>query len=44
LFLINAPWIFKPLFAMMKPWVDTVTIQKFHVCYNEGGASAELLK
>lgn len=31
LFIINAPWIFKPLWAILKPWLDPVTREKFHV-------------
>eukprot|EP00042_Codosiga_hollandica_P012941 m.29452 g.29452 ORF g.29452 m.29452 type:complete len:256 (-) comp40552_c0_seq2:137-904(-) len=31
LFIINAPWIFKPLWAIIKPWLDPVTRAKFHV-------------
>ena len=31
LFIINAPWIFQPLWAMIKPWLDPVTKAKFHV-------------
>lgn len=30
-FLINAPWIFHPLWAIVKPWLDSHTRSKFHV-------------
>eukprot|EP00043_Microstomoeca_roanoka_P007624 m.73573 g.73573 ORF g.73573 m.73573 type:complete len:287 (-) comp13903_c0_seq1:456-1316(-) len=31
LYLINAPWIFQPIWAILKPWLDPVTRAKFHV-------------
>lgn len=31
MFIINAPWIFKPLWAMVKPWLDPNTAQKIRV-------------
>lgn len=31
LFIINAPWVFTPLWAMVRPWLDPVTAAKFHV-------------
>ncbi|EDQ87653.1 uncharacterized protein MONBRDRAFT_27060 [Monosiga brevicollis MX1] len=30
-FFINAPWIFQPLWAIVRPWLDPVTKRKFHV-------------
>ena len=42
LFFINAPWIFKSLWAIISPWVDPVTVAKFHICYGDG--RKELLK
>jgi len=30
-FIINVPWIFKPLWVMIKPWLDPVTASKFHI-------------
>ena len=30
-FLINAPWIFHPLWAIVRPWLDPHTRDKFHV-------------
>ena len=26
-----SPWIFQPIWAMIRPWIDPVTRQKFHV-------------
>lgn len=31
LFLINAPWIFKPVWAIISHWIDPVTREKFHI-------------
>lgn len=31
LYIINAPWIFHPLWALIKPWLDPVSKQKFHI-------------
>eukprot|EP00053_Salpingoeca_punica_P006377 m.60451 g.60451 ORF g.60451 m.60451 type:complete len:264 (+) comp13663_c0_seq2:277-1068(+) len=31
IFLVNAPWIFTPLWALLRPWLDPVTRAKFHV-------------
>lgn len=31
LFLINAPWIFKPLWSLISRWIDPHTCEKFHV-------------
>lgn len=31
MFIINAPWVFTPLWAMIRPWLDPVTRAKFHV-------------
>ncbi len=31
LYIINAPWIFHPLWALIKPWLDPVTKNKFHI-------------
>eukprot|EP00051_Salpingoeca_urceolata_P004913 m.68822 g.68822 ORF g.68822 m.68822 type:complete len:274 (+) comp13930_c2_seq1:120-941(+) len=31
LFIINAPWVFHPVWAVLKPWLDPVTRAKFHV-------------
>ncbi len=28
---INAPFIFRPIWAVLKPWLDPVTREKFHV-------------
>lgn len=42
LFLVNAPWVFKGLWTMIKPWVDPVTVQKFIICSDNG--AKELLK
>ncbi len=34
--IINAPWIFKPLWAMVKPWLDPNTVSKIRVFgYND---------
>eukprot|EP00730_Choanoeca_flexa_P000013 TRINITY_DN10004_c0_g1_i1.p1 TRINITY_DN10004_c0_g1~~TRINITY_DN10004_c0_g1_i1.p1 ORF type:complete len:353 (+),score=38.44 TRINITY_DN10004_c0_g1_i1:87-1145(+) len=30
-FFLNSPWIFRPLWAIVKPWLDPVTKRKFHV-------------
>ncbi len=30
-FIINAPWIFKSLWALVRPWLDARTQRKFHV-------------
>lgn len=30
-FIINAPWIFTPLWALIRPWLDPVTRDKFSV-------------
>lgn len=30
-FIINAPWIFTPLWALLRPWLDPVTRDKFSV-------------
>jgi hypothetical protein len=36
MFIINAPWIFKPLWAMIKPWLDPNTVNKIRVFgYND---------
>lgn len=42
LFLINAPYVFAPIYAIIKPWVDVNTIKKFVMCHSIG--TAELLK
>jgi hypothetical protein len=42
LFLINAPFIFSPIFSIIKPFVDPVTIQKFVLAHDAG--TKELLK
>ena len=31
LFMINAPWFFTAMWAMIKPWVDPVTAEKIHI-------------
>jgi len=31
LFIINAPWIFKGMWAFISPWVDPVTSSKIHI-------------
>eukprot|EP00041_Stephanoeca_diplocostata_P011612 m.192048 g.192048 ORF g.192048 m.192048 type:complete len:108 (-) comp18606_c0_seq4:676-999(-) len=31
LYMINAPWIFRPIWAMVRPWLDPVTKDKFHI-------------
>lgn len=30
-FFLNSPWIFRPLWAMVRPWLDPITKRKFHV-------------
>jgi hypothetical protein len=30
-FFLNSPWIFRPLWAIVRPWLDPVTKRKFHV-------------
>lgn len=41
-YIINAPWIFMPLWALIKPWLDPVTRDKFTVL--GGSYQAALLK
>uniref|UniRef100_A0A6B2LE39 CRAL-TRIO domain-containing protein n=1 Tax=Arcella intermedia TaxID=1963864 RepID=A0A6B2LE39_9EUKA len=31
LFIINAPWIFKGMWALISPWIDPVTSKKIHI-------------
>ena len=31
IFMINSPWLFTPLWAMIRPWIDPVTVEKFHI-------------
>jgi len=31
LFIVNAPWLFKPLWAMIRPWLDPITVKKFQI-------------
>ncbi len=34
--IVNAPWIFKPLWAMIKPWIDPNTVSKIRIFgYND---------
>jgi ribosomal protein S6E (S10) len=32
LFIINAPWVFKPIWAIIRPWIDPNTREKIHIC------------
>jgi hypothetical protein len=31
LFIINAPWVFKGIWHVLKPWIDPTTREKFHI-------------
>ena len=31
IFFLNTPWLFYPLWAIVRPWIDPVTVKKFHL-------------
>jgi hypothetical protein len=31
MYIINAPWVFRSAWGMVKPWVDAKTLDKIHV-------------
>lgn len=38
-FIINAPWIFRSLWALVRPWLDPRTQAKFHICGSDYAAT-----
>eukprot|EP00040_Diaphanoeca_grandis_P029450 m.172525 g.172525 ORF g.172525 m.172525 type:complete len:336 (+) comp31689_c2_seq3:296-1303(+) len=42
IFMINSPWLFSPLWAVVRPWIDPVTVKKFHIL--SSNYKEELLK
>jgi hypothetical protein len=38
-FIVNAPWIFRSLWALVRPWLDPRTQAKFHICGADFGAT-----
>lgn len=36
MYIINAPWVFRSAWGMVKPWVDAKTLDKIHVRGDKG--------